>query len=95
MENRSKVLEKIEELNRESAGLSTSPVGGGLPGLISVFPHTVPQVWQEFPGYHALTKFDYNNKAPIFTPSSGVPVKVFLNSNTGEIRIFLASIFEM
>jgi len=92
MENRTKVLEKIEELNRESAGISTSPVGGGIPGLSSIFPQTIPQ---EFSGYSALTKFDYNNGAPIFNPASGVPIKAFLNSRTGEIKIFLASIFEM
>ena len=91
-ENHFKVEAKIIELNKEDYA-KAHPSNAGLIGVLQT--QSIPKVWQEFMGYSALTKFDYNNGAPTFNPSSGVPVKAFLNTRTGEIRIFLASIFEM
>lgn len=79
MEVQSKIDSKIGELNLESANGDAA---------------SVQPVWQYYTGYHALTKFDFNSGKPIFTPSSGVPVKAFLNTRTGEIRVFSANIFE-
>ena len=94
MENRERIAEKIDELNRESAGLPSRQQPGTMAGLLS--PNLEPpKIWQEFPGYSAMTKFEYNNGAPIFSPSTGVPIKAFLNTRTGEIRTFMASLFEI
>lgn len=47
-------------------------------------------------GYYALTKFEFpkGSAGAVFTPSVGVPVKAFMNTNTGEIRIFAANFFD-
>lgn len=80
MENPLKVQAKINELN------SREP-RGGLGGLSQ-------NAWVATVGYFALTGFDYNNGAPTFNAGFGVPVKVFTNIRTGEIKIYAASIFE-
>jgi len=82
MENEKAIQEKILELNRESWML----LGNSVSGLI-------PTVWQKIDGYHALTKFEYNDGSPLFNPSTGIPLKAFLNIRTGEIKTFVASIF--
>lgn len=94
MENRDRIAEKIQELNRYSAGLPPKAPPGTIGGLLSSVAEP-PQIWQEFPGYTALTKFEFNNGAAVFTPSSGIPIKAFLNTKTGEIKTYLASIFEI
>lgn len=83
MEDPQKVAKKIVDLNNASWRESGSPPMA-----------RAPQVWQEFTGYNALTKFDFNNGAPIFHPSVGIPLKAFLNIVTGEVKLFVASIFE-
>jgi hypothetical protein len=53
--------------------------------------------WIEADGYHALTKMEYFKEQPeasVFNPASGIPLKTFVNPNTGEIKIFLAAVFE-
>ena len=50
--------------------------------------------WIANKGYFAVTGFDFNNGKPIFSPSLGIPVKVFNNTITGEVKIFLATGFE-
>ena len=81
-----KIATKIAELNRESANQTPRTVSGLLT--------PIPQVWKAFDGYNTLTKFDYNNGSPLFTPSVGIPLKAFLNTQTGEIKTFVADIFE-
>jgi hypothetical protein len=45
--------------------------------------------WQPINDTHTLTKVDLTNDAsPTFIPTSGIPVKAFINTQTGEIRIF-------
>lgn len=88
MVDQNKINNKIYDLNLEYARETGNygPISNPLAGH--------PQVWEEFPGYNALTKFDFNNGSPIFSPASGVPIKAFLNTRTGEIRTFVATIFE-
>jgi hypothetical protein len=54
------------------------------------------QVWQAIPGYFTLTGFDFNKGkgAPLFNANFGVPVKIFQNIKTGEMRVFSAYLFE-
>lgn len=94
MENRTAIEAKIDELNRVSAGMPLKPASGTLAGVLFSPAVMPPQIWQEFPGYNSLTKFDYNNGSPTFSPSVGIPIKAFLNTRTGEIKTFVASIFE-
>lgn len=53
--------------------------------------------WFAVDGYHALIAFSFpsseNNGVPQFNPSSGVPAKVFINGQSGEIKIFSGFIF--
>lgn len=53
---------------------------------------TPGQTWVPADGYQALTKIDIEKK--VFYPNNGIPVKVFINQTTGEMRMFPASIFE-
>ena len=51
--------------------------------------------WQEAEGYHALTRVEYGRNQPaVFNPASGIPLKIFVNITTGEIKMFLAILFE-
>jgi hypothetical protein len=45
--------------------------------------------WSALDGYNALTTvtFDANNR-PIYNPSFGYPIKVFINNATGEMKLF-------
>lgn len=96
MENRHAIDEKILALNREEARRNrATPSLGTIGNTIGTAPD--PQVWAEIPGYFALTKFDYpneDNSGAVFNPSFGVPVKVFMNTETGEIKTFSGNIFE-
>lgn len=51
--------------------------------------------WFAFDGFHALTKFKFGkgDESPTFYPSSGIILKVFINSETGELRVFPAKAF--
>lgn len=52
--------------------------------------------WFAFDGFHALTKFEFGkgDESPTFYPSSGILLKVFINAETGELRIFPAKAFK-
>lgn len=50
--------------------------------------------WLPADGYHAITRFDFNNGSPTFNPGMGAPLKAFFNPNTGEVKTFLARFFE-
>jgi hypothetical protein len=88
MENPIKIKKRIEELNKQEPK-SVSPLG-------STNLSVTTMAWQEIPGYFAITKFEYgsNGKGPSFSPAFGIPIKAFFNTRTGEVRTFLASIFE-
>lgn len=79
MENPLKVLQKINELNSKE--------------LRDVSGQIIPQ-WTSISGYFALTGFEFGNGSPNFNPGFGVPVKVFMNTRTGEIKTFSANHFE-
>lgn len=51
--------------------------------------------WVPADGLSALTgfKFGYNEHNSQFLSGSGIPVKVFFNNVTGEVKIFLAILF--
>lgn len=55
------------------------------------------QGWTALNGYNALTRFEFGDstKGATFYPSSGIPVKVFINAADGEIRVFPATFFEV
>ncbi len=58
--------------------------------------YNTTNAWTAIDGYYAITKFDFgkDDKNPNFSPSSGVPVKMFVNQTNGEIKLFLAKLFE-
>ena len=49
--------------------------------------------WDVVPtGYYALTEVEIlssGNKRATFMPNRGIPVKVFVNTKTGEVKTFL------
>jgi hypothetical protein len=51
--------------------------------------------WVAIADFHALTKFEYgiSDKGPTFYPSSGIPMKAFINIKTGEIKLYSGRIF--
>ena len=49
--------------------------------------------WYAIEGNFALTKFDFNYGNPIFSPTNGIPVKIFASRKTGEMRMFPAILF--
>lgn len=51
--------------------------------------------WQEIEGNNALTKVEFSDSGTKFYPSSGVPVKMFVNRISGEIKLFPAFIFKL
>lgn len=84
MQNVAAINQKIGELNRESWERN-----GKVPLAV------IPQLWQPIDGYMAITGFEYKNGMAIFNANKGFPVKSFLNSQTGEVRMYAASLFEM
>lgn len=54
---------------------------------------TIRGEWIAVPGNHALTIVDFNGKDANFNPGSGMPLKAFINVNTGEVKIYHASVF--
>ena len=50
--------------------------------------------WKYFNDTYALTQVDVSGSVPNFKPASGIPVIVFVNSLTGEMRLFPAVIFQ-
>jgi len=49
--------------------------------------------WIAVPNNHALTLVDFNGKAANFRPDAGIPLKVFVNVKTGEIKTYDARAF--
>jgi hypothetical protein len=87
MENPTKIDKVIEELNhkevlKEAPG--TLADGGVWQGS-----------WEAEPGYFAVTAFHSTGpKEGEFIPSLGVPLKVFTNRRTSEVRLYLSERFE-
>lgn len=53
------------------------------------------QRWERIPAEYALTKVKIKDTGEaIFSPSSGIPLLVFMNTETFELRIFPAKFFE-
>lgn len=50
--------------------------------------------WKYYTGTYALTNVDITTPVPNFNPASGIPLVVFVNTVTGEIKLFPAAIFE-
>ena len=54
--------------------------------------------WMPGEGLHALTKFNFKqpdgSDVPEFTGNTGLPVKAFVHSITGEIKLFAAVLFK-
>jgi hypothetical protein len=52
--------------------------------------------WRALPGNHAMTKVvvksEYNFT---FIPDAGMPVKIFVDLVTGEVRTFMYFVFEV
>lgn len=45
--------------------------------------------WVPLDGYRALTVLEFqSDKSATFNPSEGIPLKVFINVKTGEIKIY-------
>lgn len=62
--------------------------------LISLNKELNTPVWVEIQGTNALVKMDIDNTGKVtFNSNSGFPIKGFLNTETGEIRIFSERIF--
>lgn len=79
MENPGLVEQKRQELNNLTPG----------------------QNWIIIRDYVALVNFQFmlnqanqNSKTAVFNPAAGYPVKAFLNSATGELRLFSIELFE-
>ena len=52
--------------------------------------------WVALNGAHAITKVDVKGDSDfVFYPSSGMPVKVFVDLLTGETRSFMWFVFEV
>lgn len=87
MENLTKVEKVIEELNYEEVrkeAPGTLADGGAWQGS-----------WEAEPGYFAVTAFNATGpKQGEFIPSLGVPLKVFTNRRTGEVKLYLTERFE-
>lgn len=81
MEDPKQVQKQINLLNKESHGNKT-----GDP----------PDVWIAIDGYNAITKFKFgkNGEQSAFNPNFGLPIKLFIHVEKGEIRIFPAGGFE-
>lgn len=50
--------------------------------------------WATFNGTYALTQVDVTKDSPTFFPASGVPVIIFVNNTTGELKLFPVIIFQ-
>ena len=81
MEDTQKIQQKLNELNSKESPLFH--LGGQFAGP-----------WVHVAGYFALTGVDLKEGGSTFNPSFGVPVKVFMNNKTGEIKTFSACLFE-
>lgn len=65
--------EKIDSIRAELARQTSTPV----------------DEWWPIPGYVAITNFEKKEGQAVFNPSSGIPLKAFLNTRTGEVRTIL------
>lgn len=44
--------------------------------------------WIPIDGYHTLTSLDLSGEKPNFILDSGLPLKTFVNTSSGEIKTF-------
>lgn len=86
MENPLRVQAKVNELNL------AEPREGGMGGLL--MPQAVSTAWTAVPGYFALTGFNNTGGIPAFNANYGYIVKIFVNSKTGEMKIYPFNLFE-
>jgi hypothetical protein len=49
--------------------------------------------WSPVDGFTALTNVQFITEGLIFNPTVGVPIKAFINQDTGEIKTFSAQLF--
>lgn len=55
---------------------------------------TAPGPWVPVQGFNAITKFEFGPSGSfVFTPIVGFPVKAFLNTQTGEVKMYDARNF--
>ena len=87
MENPYKIQRKIDELN--GAAIRPSRPLGSL-----LTPSTPYIPWIAVAGYFAVTGFSYNQSTPTFNPNYGYTVKVFVNTDSGEVKMFASNLFE-
>lgn len=56
---------------------------------------TPGQIWIVLDGFSALTTVEFKDDGPAtFDPSRGLPLKTFINTVTGEVKIFHANMFK-
>lgn len=53
--------------------------------------------WLQVNGFNAITGFDYgaNGQGANFNPGFGYPVKIFIDSVSGEMKLFPAELFRV
>ncbi len=53
-----------------------------------------PGPWIPVEGFNTITKLDFDaTGGAIFNPNSGYPLKAFINTSTGEVKVFDARRF--
>ena len=51
--------------------------------------------WVHVNGFNAVTGFDYGTgQGANFNPGFGLPVKIFIDTVTGEVKLFSADLFK-
>ena len=70
--------------------LDSAKVKAKIAELNKKFP---PSTWDEADGYHSLNSLECTQEKPTFLPNQGIPLKVFVNLTTGEIKLFNAKVF--
>jgi hypothetical protein len=50
--------------------------------------------WVEAAGYHALLTMEVKNNLLTAVPGSAIGIKVFVNTETGELKTYLAKFFD-
>lgn len=89
MEDPQKVQAKLDELNETHKKPVLPSSSGSLP------PITYPPIWIAVGGYFSMLKTSLNDKSEAtFFGNEGLPIKVFLNTLTGEMKFYPAKSFE-
>ena len=81
MENSDKVQQKLLELNREA-------INAALPEVLPA-----PGPWIHVQGFNFIPAATSNYLGYQIIPGSGYGVKLFLNTRTGELRMYSAILF--